>query len=164
MANHLLAGSTVECAQAIARSEGISALYTGFGATCARNCTFNGVYFMMIKATHEGLGLDHNPAVDFMVGAWASFAATIVKLPADIAKSRIQNQLPPTAEETANGVQKKYRNVLQVKYSCSRYRTANICSTHNYSAMYVALSVFDYGGPGGRGNGIVQGSYVLIYM
>lgn len=106
--------STVECAREIVRCEGISALYTGFRATCARNCTFNGTYFMMIHATREELALPREPYTDFCLGCWAALVATVAKLPADISKSRIQNQLPPTAEEVEKyGAQRKYQNVVQ---------------------------------------------------
>lgn len=103
---------SVQCAKSILKEESISALYRGFGATCARNCTFNGIFFGMIKATREEFGLDHNPAADFILGIGAAFVATCFKLPFDIAKSRIQNQLPVPA--SASGPKSfRYTGVLQ---------------------------------------------------
>ena len=34
--------SSLACARAVVASEGLAAVYRGFGATCARNTTFNG--------------------------------------------------------------------------------------------------------------------------
>ena len=34
--------SSLACARAVVASEGLTAVYRGFGATCARNTTFNG--------------------------------------------------------------------------------------------------------------------------
>jgi solute carrier family 25 2-oxodicarboxylate transporter 21 len=105
---------SMQCAKRIVKEEGISALYRGFGATCARNCTFNGIFFGVVKAAREGFGLDHNPAADFFLGIGAAFVATCFKLPFDIAKSRIQNQLPVPASTSTSGPKVvRYTGVLQ---------------------------------------------------
>ena len=64
---------------------------------------------MMIHASRTELAIAPDPSTDFVVGGGAAFVATVLKLPADIAKSRIQNQI------SKSGTKNKYRSVLQVK-------------------------------------------------
>ena len=91
-------GSTWACARAVVAEEGAAALYRGFGATCARNCTFNGIYFGLIFAGQQALPprptLAADAAQNLALGAGAGAAATVVKAPFDVVKSRIQAQLP----------------------------------------------------------------------
>ena len=104
-------GSTWACARAVVAQEGPLALYRGLGATCARNCTFNGVYFGLIfvsqqhLAPRESYGAD--AAQNLVVGGVAGVASCVLKAPFDVVKSRIQAQLP-----LPDGTL-MYRNTLQ---------------------------------------------------
>jgi hypothetical protein len=93
--------SSVACARAVVSSEGVSALYRGFGATCARNCVFNGIYFGLLFAGQAALPpratLLADAGQNLALGAAAGAAATVVKAPFDVVKSRIQAQLPDAA-------------------------------------------------------------------
>ena len=92
--------SSVACARAVVASEGVTALYRGFGATCARNTTFNGVYFGLIFAGQRAVPPREGAAdiaQNLALGAAAGAAATLLKAPFDVVKSRIQAQLPDAA-------------------------------------------------------------------
>ena len=92
--------SSAACARAVVASEGVAALYRGFGATCARNTTFNGIYFGLIFAGQSALpprAGAADVAQNLGVGAAAGAAATLFKAPFDVVKSRIQAQLPDAA-------------------------------------------------------------------
>jgi solute carrier family 25 2-oxodicarboxylate transporter 21 len=93
--------SSAACARAVVSAEGWRALYRGFGATCARNCTFNGLYFGAIFAAQAALPpratLAADAAQNLAVGAVSGVCATLVKAPFDVVKSRIQAQLPDAA-------------------------------------------------------------------
>ena len=92
--------SSVARARAVMASEGVTALYRGFGATCARNTTFNGVYFGLIFAGQRALPPRDGAAdiaQNLALGAAAGAAATLLKAPFDVVKSRIQAQLPDAA-------------------------------------------------------------------
>ena len=89
--------SSAACARAVVASEGVAALYRGFGATCARNTTFNGVYFGIIFAGQDALPPRDGAAdiaQNLALGAAAGAAATLLKAPFDVVTSRIQAQLP----------------------------------------------------------------------
>lgn len=90
--------SSLQCGRRILAEEGIRALYNGFGATCARNCTFNGIYFGVIFVAEDILprreSTVENIAQNLGTGCLAGCAATCVKAPFDVVKSRIQNQIP----------------------------------------------------------------------
>ena len=90
--------TSASCARNIVATEGVAALYRGFGATCARNTTFNGLYFgaiftaqLYVPARSTGFG---DAVQNLALGAAAGCFATCFKAPFDVAKSRIQAQLP----------------------------------------------------------------------
>ena len=92
--------SSAACARAVVATEGVAALYRGFGATCARNTTFNGVYFGLIFAGQSALpprAGAADVAQNLALGAASGAAATLLKAPFDVVKSRIQAQLPDAA-------------------------------------------------------------------
>ena len=107
--------SSISCAVDIARREGLPALYNGFWASCWRNATFNGPFFGLLHWAKKDLPLPQPTTplgvagLDISLGMAASFAATCVKMPFDVAKNRIQNQLTP-----APGAAPRYRHTLQV--------------------------------------------------
>lgn len=90
--------STWACAQSVVAKEGALALYRGLGATCARNCTFNGVYFGLIFVSQQHLpprgSYAGDAAQNLLVGGVAGVASCVLKAPFDVVKSRIQAQLP----------------------------------------------------------------------
>ena len=106
--------SSIDCAAAVVREEGFVALYNGFGASCWRNCTFNGIYFGFINQVKAQAPLPQpsNPtetvAQDLSIGMMAGFVATCFKMPFDVAKSRLMNQRPPEP-----GMRPQFRHTLQ---------------------------------------------------
>ncbi len=90
--------SSLACARDIVAREGVITLYRGLGATCARNCTFNGVYFGLIFSAQQALPVRDSAwaetAQNLGVGGAAGVASCLLKAPFDVVKSRIQAQLP----------------------------------------------------------------------
>lgn len=84
--------SSAACATAIVREEGPLALWRGFGATCGRNCVFNGAYFGLIFAAQTRLPrratAGGDAAQNLAVGAVAGCVATLFKAPWDVVKAR----------------------------------------------------------------------------
>ena len=100
--------SSLQCVSTMLREEGVASLYNGFWASCWRNCTINGMLFGVIYWTRnsEHITLPQPSsaigtiALDLAVGMWAAGVSTIVKMPFDVAKSRIQNQPTPLFRAT----------------------------------------------------------------
>jgi solute carrier family 25 2-oxodicarboxylate transporter 21 len=93
---------TLDCVVKIAREEGLMAFTNGLESTLWRHALWNGGYFGMIPtvkgilpppATETGKQLQN-----FVAGALAGTFGTILNTPADVVKSRIQNQ-PKTARK-----------------------------------------------------------------
>jgi len=103
--------SSLACARALVATEGVAALYRGLGATCARNCTFNGIYFGAVWSGQQELPRPATAAgavaQNLALGGVAGAAATLVKAPFDVVKSRIQAQLPDAAGQLC------YRSTVQ---------------------------------------------------
>ena len=93
--------SSLHCARTIVAEEGPVALYNGFWATCWRNCVFNGSFFGAIFwLRKQKIVRDSQPAGpagrafhDVAIGVLAGFFGTCIKMPCDVAKSRLQAQL-----------------------------------------------------------------------
>ena len=89
--------NSLACARHIVAEEGVLALYRGLGATCARTCTFNGVYFGLIFVSQQHLAprpsFAGDAAQNLLVGGAAGVASCVLKAPFDVVKSRIQAQL-----------------------------------------------------------------------
>lgn len=104
--------STTDCLKKMLREEGPAALYNGFWASCWRNCSINGTMFGLIfwskRSSYVTLPEPTSAAgvvaLDLGVGMAAAFVGTLVKMPFDVAKSRLQNQ--PAGEQY-------YRHTLQ---------------------------------------------------
>uniref|UniRef100_A0A7S0N204 ADP,ATP carrier protein n=2 Tax=Pyramimonas obovata TaxID=1411642 RepID=A0A7S0N204_9CHLO len=139
--------SSMQCAHDVVRTEGPRALYNGFGATCARNSTFNGAYFGLVFVMKDNLpspaSFAGEVAHNLGTGMAAGTLATCVKQPFDVVKSRLQNQLP--------GADAEYRHVSQAM--------VRIAQTEGPRALYkgfvptvlrmslgqgVALAAFDF--------------------
>lgn len=107
--------STFHCAVETARNEGAHVLYNGFWASCWRNCVFNGTFFGLLHWWKLTLPLPKPTTTleatgqDISLGMGASFLATIVKMPFDVAKNRLQNQLTPPP----GGEPPRYAHTLQ---------------------------------------------------
>jgi len=94
--------STLDCVMKIASEEGILAFTNGLESTLWRHALWNGGYFGMIptvkalmpSATSE----TEKQFQNFVAGALAGTFGTILNTPADVVKSRIQNQ-PKTAQK-----------------------------------------------------------------
>ena len=100
--------SSAHCARTMVNEEGWLSLFNGLGASCGRNCVFNAVYFGLIFAAKQRMPKFEGAAdvaANIGTGMGASFAATVVKMPFDVAKSRIQNQLPGSSLEYSSTMQ-----------------------------------------------------------
>jgi Mitochondrial carrier protein len=87
-------------------TEGARRLLTrGLAATCARNSTFNGIYFGLIFSAQQKLPRRASAAADaaqnLALGGVAGALTCFPKAPFDVIKSRIQAELPAS---TAGGV------------------------------------------------------------
>jgi len=92
--------STMDCAAQLLKQEGVLALYKGAEPQMWRNGVWNGVYFGVIGSIRNW----KKPPPDstqstqmfykFLTGCLASTLATTANTPLDVAKSRMQNQLP----------------------------------------------------------------------
>jgi solute carrier family 25 2-oxodicarboxylate transporter 21 len=88
--------NTFDCLSRIVSNEGILALYKGFESTLWRHALWNGGYFglinyvknMMPKPTNKKEELSTN----FIAGGLSGTFGTILNTPADVVKTRIQNQ------------------------------------------------------------------------
>ena len=128
--------SSLQCVSTMLREEGVASLYNGFWASCWRNCTINGMLFGVIYWTRnsEYITLPQPSsaigtiALDLAVGMWAAGVGTIVKMPFDVAKSRIQNQPTPLV----SGDPPKYRHTLQC--------CATIWKEEGFLAMFKGFS------------------------
>lgn len=93
--------SSLHCARTIVAEEGPVALYNGFWATCWRNCVFNGSFFgaifwlrkQKIVRYSQPAGPAGRAFHDVAIGVLAGFFGTCIKMPCDVAKSRLQAQL-----------------------------------------------------------------------
>jgi len=94
----------------ILTQEGIRALSTGLGPTCWRNCVWNSIYFALMFDLKDRLPRSKSKTVDLLqtlvTGTVGGIVATTFNAPFDVAKSRIQSQLPGQKI-------KKYRWTLQ---------------------------------------------------
>jgi solute carrier family 25 2-oxodicarboxylate transporter 21 len=134
--------SSFECAKSLVLKEGVASLYKGFWATCGRNCTFNCVYFGTIRATRSRFNLPENPITDFGVGIVAAFVATVVKMPFDITKSRLQNQISGGTARY-NGVVHCMSTVLREEGVAGLYKGFVPTSLRMVLGMSVSLVVFE---------------------
>lgn len=122
--------SSMHCLRTMLAEEGVLSLYNGFWASCWRNCTINGMLFGLIFWTkhseHVALPTPRTSAgavaQDIAVAMWAGFVGTFVKMPFDVAKSRLQNQPTPPA-----GTRPKYVHTLQCLETIVREEGAGAC-------------------------------------
>lgn len=120
--------SSSQCVRAMLREEGVASLYTGFWATAWRGCIFNGVFFGSLHWCKKELPLPEpasgagKAALDLGLGFATALVATCAKMPLDVAKSRLQNQLLPPAGEAP-----RYRHTLQVVATIAREEGPAAC-------------------------------------
>jgi solute carrier family 25 2-oxodicarboxylate transporter 21 len=129
--------SSFACARSIVLEEGITSLYRGFWASCARNCMFNAVYFGSIRAVRSRFDLPQNLFADLGVGIVASLVATIFKMPLDIAKSRLQNQITkPALDVVQSSTVPTYQRVLSTRYTGMVHCLTAVAREEGLSALY----------------------------
>lgn len=99
----------VDCAAKIARQEGFTAFFIGFGPTMGRNVVWNSMYFWSaseVKCHFASLGSTLPPVLWTGITSFGcAVFATIFNAPFDTAKSRIQQQV--------SGSKVKYQGTLQ---------------------------------------------------
>jgi len=92
--------STLDCAIQTVKAEGIVGLYRGAEPQIWRNAVWNGTYFGLIGTIRQKLptpaDATHNQVMlyNFITGAIAGTAGSILNTPFDVVKSRMQNQKP----------------------------------------------------------------------
>eukprot|EP01112_Ceratiomyxa_fruticulosa_P002733 TRINITY_DN1291_c0_g2_i1.p1 TRINITY_DN1291_c0_g2~~TRINITY_DN1291_c0_g2_i1.p1 ORF type:complete len:289 (-),score=53.06 TRINITY_DN1291_c0_g2_i1:55-921(-) len=88
--------NTLDCVLKIARSEGPLAFFNGMESTLWRHALWNGGYFGLIPNVRAIMPVPKNDTqkmgINFVAGALAGTFGTILNTPADVVKSRIQNQ------------------------------------------------------------------------
>jgi len=85
--------STFDCVVKIARQEGFLTFFNGMESTLWRHALWNGGYFGVIPMVKKVVPTSTNETVkNFIAGALAGAFGTVLNTPADVVKSRIQNQ------------------------------------------------------------------------
>jgi len=99
--------STFQTLSAIVRTEGWRKLYSGFGSVLVCSAPARGAYFAGYEAvkslggTH--LSAQHQPLVHFMAGSIAQLSGSVLWVPQDVVKERLQVQKDPLS---SNGMVK----------------------------------------------------------
>lgn len=118
---------SLQCARQIVAQEGGGALLTGLGATAARNCPFNGLYFGIIFAAKPHLSAELKGtelfAQNLLLGCGAGAVSTFAIAPFDVVKSRMQNERRADA-------------AAQAEYSSIHRTLARIVRTEGVGALY----------------------------
>eukprot|EP01133_Synstelium_polycarpum_P008374 gene8374-9841_t len=87
---------TMDCVKKIAQAEGLGGFFKGLESTLWRHALWNGGYFGLIHTIKAALPKPtserQNLANNFVAGGLAGTFGTILNTPADVVKSRIQNQ------------------------------------------------------------------------
>ncbi|EFC45440.1 mitochondrial carrier protein [Naegleria gruberi] len=95
--------NTSDALTKIIKQEGIMTLYTGLESTMWRNATWNGGYFGLIHAVKSAMPKPNSEGQrmfqDFVAGFLSGTFGTMLNTPFDVAKTRIQNQLPGTVHK-----------------------------------------------------------------
>ncbi|KAF2077451.1 hypothetical protein CYY_001224 [Polysphondylium violaceum] len=88
--------NTMDCVSKIAKAEGLMGFYKGLESTLWRHAFWNGGYFGLIHTIKAALPKPttekHTLFNNFIAGALAGGFGTVLNTPADVVKSRIQNQ------------------------------------------------------------------------
>ncbi|EFA81311.1 mitochondrial substrate carrier family protein [Heterostelium album PN500] len=88
--------NTADCVLKIAQQEGIGGFFKGLESTLWRHALWNGGYFGLIHTIKSALPKPQNERQtlmnNFVAGGLAGTFGTILNTPADVVKSRIQNQ------------------------------------------------------------------------
>ncbi|XP_075711805.1 mitochondrial glutamate carrier 2 isoform X2 [Rhinoderma darwinii] len=100
--------SALLIARDLLRTQGISGVYKGLGATLLRDVPFSVIYFPLFanvnklgqKSPHEKAPFYHS----FLAGCFAGSVAAIAVTPLDVLKTRIQTLKKGLGEDTYNGV------------------------------------------------------------
>ncbi len=109
------------CARSILRTEGgPRGMLRGTAATIYRNSVWNGVYFGVIQLIKKHAGDSHSPATGFLIdlfgGSIGGMIATSFNIPFDVAKTRIQSQIPhryvSPPPDPAKPIPYQYRSVF----------------------------------------------------
>jgi len=113
--------NTLDCLQKIVRNEGITALYKGLEPTLWRHAQWNAGYFGIIDSLRRwvpsfGTGGGAEKLRNFLIGAAGGTFGTMLNTPADVVKSRIQNQ----DAKTAPGTPKKYNWCIPSMFTIAR--------------------------------------------
>ena len=136
-------------------TEGPRRLLTrGLAATCARNSTFNGVYFGIIFSAQQALPRRASAAADaaqnLALGGAAGVLSCFPKAPFDVIKSRIQAELPASCEGRvaryavySGGVVQGLRHVARTEGWLSLWKGMVPMCTRMFIGMGVSFAAFD---------------------
>jgi len=83
-------------------------MYSGFWASCGRNCVFNSCYFATIFYMKENwltppIDVTSQVTQSLLSGLAGGLVATAFKMPFDIVKSRMQSQVPDAVTRNVAG-------------------------------------------------------------
>jgi len=128
--------NSFDCVVKVLRDEGLVAFTTGLSATIFRNSVWNGVYFTTIKCIKDAFPAPRDSKLAAMMhslstGFVAGVMATMCNAPFDVAKSRIQAQLTPTAASGVAG-----RNPTTIQYTSTLQTLMTIGRTEGLGALY----------------------------
>ena len=118
--------SSLQCARQIVAQEGAGTLLTGLGATAARNCPFNAIYFGLIFTAKPHLSELRGSelfAQNLLLGCGAGAVSTFAIAPFDVVKSRMQNERRTDA-------------AAQAEYGSIHRTLARIVRTEGVGALY----------------------------
>ena len=143
-------GSSLQCARSMAAQEGLGSLYSGFWATCGRNCVFNSFYFGSIFFVKENL---LTPPTDvasqvqqsLLTGLVGGNVATMFKMPFDIVKSRMQSQVPDavTGELEYKSVTHAFRRIVREEGWRALYKGTMVTALRISLGFPVSLVAWD---------------------
>ncbi|XP_068191780.1 mitochondrial glutamate carrier 1-like [Antennarius striatus] len=117
-ASQVMRASATEITRELLRTQGVTALYRGLGATLLRDIPFSVVYFPLFAHLHRlGQRSSDDPSVpfhwSFMSGCLAGCIAAIAVSPCDVVKTRLQSLRKGVNEENYNGVVDCVRKILR---------------------------------------------------
>jgi hypothetical protein len=92
----------------IVRTEGVRKLYAGFGAVLTCAAPARGAYFLGYELTKQALG--DNTMVHFLAGTCAQLSGSLLWVPQDVVKERLQVQ---AAKGELRGSIHAFRTILQ---------------------------------------------------
>ena len=140
--------SSLQCASAMLRHEGVASFYTGLSASCCRNYIFNAVYFGSIfkmkselfTAPHD---LSEQAIQNLSTGIVAGCVATLFKMPFDVVKSRMQGEANGSSSAAYTSVLQSLRRIVAAEGVFALWRGTGVTAARVALGLPVALVAFE---------------------